>query len=129
VTSVATVEALIDAWNRRDLQAVLERMHSDCEVLPAESTETLHGHDGVAAAFGDWFDAFDEFTIETEDLTARDDRVLVTQRQRARGKGSALEVEQRFYQLFVFRDGKVARFEEFADESDALKALEGGRTV
>jgi ketosteroid isomerase-like protein len=119
------VDGLIDAWNRRDLHAALERMHPQCEVRPAEATETLHGHDGVAAAFRDWFEAFEEFTIETEDRIAKGDRVLVTMRQRARGKGSGLEVEQRFYQLFTLRDGKVFRFEEYSGETDALKALGG----
>jgi ketosteroid isomerase-like protein len=51
------------------------------------------------------------------------DRVLVPVIQRARGKGSGVEVEQRFYQLFGLRDGKVIRFEEYADEAVALKAF------
>jgi ketosteroid isomerase-like protein len=121
--SFQIVDGLIDAWNRRDLQAALERMHPQCEVRPIEATEALHGHDGVTAAFRDWFDAFEEFTIETEDVVAHGDRVLVTMRQHARGKGSGLEVEERFYQLFTLRDGKIFRFEEYSEEADALKAL------
>ena len=88
-------------------------------------TETLHGHEGVAKAFRDWFEAFEEFTIEPEDFSAHGDRVLVAMRQRARGKGSGLEIEERFYQLFTLRDGKVFRFEEYSEHVDALKALEG----
>jgi len=121
--SFGIVEGLIDAWNRRDLSAALERMHPQCEVRPLEGTETLHGHDGVAAAFEDWFDAFDKFTIHVEEVSARGDRVLVKMRQRARGKGSGLEIEGRFYQLFTLRDGKVFRFEEYSEAADALKAL------
>jgi ketosteroid isomerase-like protein len=121
--SFQIVEGLIDAWNRRDLHAALERMHPQCEVRPVEATETLHGHDGVAAAFRDWFDAFEEFKIEAEDFIGHGDRVLVTMRQRARGKGSGLEIEERFYQVFTLRGGKVFRFEEYSDEADALEAL------
>jgi ketosteroid isomerase-like protein len=117
------VERLIDAWNRRDLQAALERMHPQCEVRPAEATETLHGHAGVAAAFRDWFETFEEFTMEAEDLIGHGDRVLVAMRQRARGKSSGLEIEERFYQLFTLRDSMVLRFEEYSDAEDALKAL------
>ena len=98
-------------------------MHPQCEARPIEATETLHGHNGVAAAFRDWFDAFEEFTIEAEDFSAHGDRVLVAMRQRARGKGSGLEIEERVYQLFTLRDGKLFRFEEYADEADARKAL------
>jgi ketosteroid isomerase-like protein len=121
--SLQVIDRLIDAWNRRDLHAALERMHPQCELRPVESSETLHGHDGVAAAFRDWFEAFEEFTIDAEGFSAHGDRVLVAMRQRARGKGSGLEVEERFYQLFTLRDGKVFRFEEYSDEAEALKAL------
>jgi ketosteroid isomerase-like protein len=117
------VVRLIDAWNQRDLKAALEEMHPQCEVRPVEATETLRGHDGVAAAFRDWFEAFEQFTIEPEDFIAHGDRVLVPMRQRARGKGSGLEIEEHFFQLFTLRDGKVFRFEEYSEEADARKGL------
>jgi uncharacterized protein len=79
--------------------------------------------DGVAAAFRDWFEAFEQFTIEPEDFIAHGDRVLVPMRQRARGKGSGLEIEERFFQLFTLRDQKVFRFEEYSEEAAARKAL------
>jgi uncharacterized protein len=121
--NVAIVSRLIDAWSRRDLPAVLESMHPDCEVRGIEARGTLRGHEGVTAGFRDWFEAFEEFTIEPEEFIADGDRVLVPMRQRARGKGSGLEVEQRFHQLFELRDGMVFRFEEFSDEAEARKAL------
>jgi ketosteroid isomerase-like protein len=121
--SFRVVDELIDAWNRRDLDAALERMHPECETRGAEVTEPLRGHAGVAAAFRDWFEAFEEFAIEPEGRLEQGDRVLVPMRQRARGKGSGVEVEERFYQLFTLRDGKVFRFEEFSDEAEALQAL------
>lgn len=121
--NIEIVGRLIGAWSQRDLDAVLEAMHPQCEVRGIEATETLRGHDGVAAGFRDWFEAFDEFAIEPEDFIAHGDRVLVPMRQRARGKGSGLEIEQRFYQLFTLRDGKVFRFEEYSEEADVWKAL------
>jgi ketosteroid isomerase-like protein len=121
--NVEIVGRLIDAWSRRDLEAVLEAMHPQCEVRGIEVRETLRGHDELAAGFRDWFDAFEEFTIEPEDFISDGDRVLVPMRQRARGKGSGLQVEQRFYQLFTLRDGMVFRFEEYSEEADARKAL------
>jgi ketosteroid isomerase-like protein len=121
--NIEIVGRVIDAWNQRDLQAALQVMHPRCEVRGVEVRETLRGHDGVTAGFRDWFEAFEEFTIEPENFIAHGDRVLVPMRQRARGKGSGLEVEQRFYQLFTLRDGMVFRFEEYSEEADAWQAL------
>ena len=121
-TNIEIVGRLIDAWNQRDLQAALKAMHPQCEVRGVEVRETLRGHDGVAAGFREWFEAFDEFTIEPENFIADGDRVLVSMRQRARGKGSGLEIEQRF-QLFTMCDGLVFRFEEYSEEADAWNAL------
>jgi ketosteroid isomerase-like protein len=120
---IEIVRRLIGAWSRRDLEAVLQAMHPECEVRGIEVRETLRGHDRLAAGFRDWFDAFDEFTIEPEDFISDGDRVLVPVRQRARGKGSGVEVEQRFYQLFELRDGMGFRFDEYSEEPDAREAL------
>jgi ketosteroid isomerase-like protein len=121
--NIEIASRLIDAWNKRDLQAALDLMHPQCEVRPVEATETLRGHAGVAAAYRDWFEAFEEFVMEPEDFVARGDRVLVPMRQRARGKGSGLKIDERFYQLFTLRDGKVFRFVEYSEEADAQEAL------
>jgi ketosteroid isomerase-like protein len=121
--NVEIVRRLIQAWNQRDLEAALQDMHPECEVRGVEVRETLRGHDGLAAGFRDWFEAFEEFTIEPEDFVEHGNRVLVPMRQRARGKGSGLEIEQRFYQLFTLRDGMVFHFEEYSEEADALEAL------
>lgn len=122
--NIETVGRFIDAWNRRDLEAALEETHPQCEARPIEATETLRGHDGLRTAFRDLFEAFEEFTMEPEDFVAQGDCVLVPLRQRGRGKESGLEIEERFFQLFAMRDGKVFRFDEFSDETDARKALE-----
>jgi ketosteroid isomerase-like protein len=110
--SIRIVEELIDAWNRRDLAAALAHLHPDCELHPVETLEPVRGHDEFAAGFAHWFEAFENFSTDPEDFRVEDDRVLVAVTQRARGKGSGVDVEQRFYQLFSLRDGKVIRFEE-----------------
>ena len=98
-------------------------MHPDCQLRPVEAIGTVRGHDEFAAGFEEWFEAFEEFRTDPEDFIPDGDRVLVPVTQRARGKGSGAEVEQRFHQLFEVRDGLVVRFEEFADESEARRAF------
>jgi ketosteroid isomerase-like protein len=121
--SVQLVEELIGAWNRRDLRAALERLHPECELHPVESIQTVHGHEEFAAGFEQWFEAFESFSTDPEDFIAQGDQVLVPVIQRARGKGSGVEVEQRFFQVFTLRDGLVVRFDEYADEAAAREAF------
>jgi ketosteroid isomerase-like protein len=119
---VHVVRRAIDAWNRRDLEAALELTHPQCENRSAQATETVYGREGVAATFRDWFEAFEEYQMEPEDFIVSGDRVLVPGRQRARGKGSGVLIEERFYQLYRVRDGMIVRFDEYSDEDQALQA-------
>ena len=41
---------------------------------------------------------------------------------RARGRGSGGEVEMEYWQVWLFRDGKAARWEEYQDRQEALEA-------
>jgi ketosteroid isomerase-like protein len=119
---VDVVRRAIDAWNRRDLEAALELTHPQCESRSVQATETAYGREGVAATFRDWFEAFEDFQMEPEDFIVSGDRILVPMRQRARGEGSGLQIDERFYQLYTVRDGMIIRFDEYSDEEQALQA-------
>jgi ketosteroid isomerase-like protein len=121
--SVQLVEELIDAWNRRDLAGALERLHPECELHPVEAIGPVRGHEEFASGFEGWFEAFESFSTDPEDFIGQGDQVLVPVIQRARGKGSGVEVQQRFFQLFTVRDGLVVRFDEYADEAEARQAF------
>jgi ketosteroid isomerase-like protein len=116
------IRRAIDAWNRRDLETALARTHPQCESRSVQATETAFGREGVAATFRDWFETFDDFRMEPEDFIVSGDQVLVPMRQRARGKGSGLQIDERFYQLYTVRDGMIIRFDEYSDEDRALQA-------
>ena len=51
------------------------------------------------------------------------DCVLATVRLRGRGRGSGIEVDARFFDLYTLRDGKIIRMDQFAEESEALAAV------
>ena len=50
------------------------------------------------------------------------DKVLVVATEQGRGEQSGATVSQRIYSVFSFRDGKIARYEEFLDERAARDA-------
>jgi ketosteroid isomerase-like protein len=119
---VQVVRRVIDAWNRRDLEAALELTHPKCETRSVQATQTRYGREAVAAEFRDWFEAFEFFQIEPEDLIVSGGRILVPMRQRARAERSGLQIDQRFYQLYTVRDGMIFSFHEYSDEQQAFQA-------
>jgi ketosteroid isomerase-like protein len=41
----------------------------------------------------------------------------------ARGAQSRIEIDQRFFQVYTLRDGKISRMVEFVDRARALEAV------
>jgi ketosteroid isomerase-like protein len=80
------------------------------------------GHEGVRESWERWLENFDEWGFEVERMVDCDDKVLVYGREEGRGSLSGGTVSQRNFIVYTFRDGKVARYEEFYEERDALEA-------
>ena len=41
----------------------------------------------------------------------------------ARGRSSGVRVEERLYEVYTLRNGRILRFDEFSDRDAALEAL------
>jgi ketosteroid isomerase-like protein len=81
-----------------------------------------YGFDAMRSDMERWASAFDELELTAEEFIDAGDRVLVTAYHRGRGRGSGVEVDTRFYELYTLRDGKVVRVDEFTDRPEALEA-------
>ena len=88
---------------------------------PVEELAT-HGHDAVRADVAHWKSVWDDYELILEEFTDMGDRVLATVRQRGRGKGSGIEIDARFYDLYTLRDGKIVRMDQFSERSEAREA-------
>jgi ketosteroid isomerase-like protein len=88
----------------------------------APGARAYRGIDGVRSALDNWFDVWEWMRVEVVELVDAGDRVLVTLDQRAKGKGSEVEVEIRSYNVYTFRDGKVLRMQLFTEREPALEA-------
>jgi ketosteroid isomerase-like protein len=123
--NAAIVRTWTDAFNRRDFDSVIETLDPDVELHEwpaAPGARTYRGPDGIRKALDSWFEAWEWMQVEIEDLVEADDRVLLTAHQRAKGRGSAVEVEIDSYNVYTFRDGKVIRIQLFTDRDPALEA-------
>jgi ketosteroid isomerase-like protein len=86
-----------------------------------------HGVEQVRAVTVDFLKAWEDIRYEVERLVDLCDRVLVLERQRARGKGSGVHVPHELAHFLTVRNGKIVRWEAYWDPSEAMRlaGLEG----
>jgi ketosteroid isomerase-like protein len=132
-----SAEANVDALRRlfdlvgdgENPEALYELLDPDVEfVIPALDLEAgeYRGHEAVRSYFRRWAGTWESWHFHPERLEALDDeRVVVGLLQRARGKGSGVEIESRPGQVWTFRDGRVVRWENFASYEEALESAGG----
>jgi ketosteroid isomerase-like protein len=80
------------------------------------------GHEGVRESFEQWLEQWEEYQTEVEDIVDCGDAVFVVARESGRGTSSGADVSARIFIVLTFRDGKILRYQEFYDESDAREA-------
>jgi ketosteroid isomerase-like protein len=132
--NVEFIEALLTGTAGMDKQAVIAALPelidqtctADVEWVedPRRADGTIYrGHDGVRRSWERWLEQWDDWGWELESVIDCGDDVLVIARETARGASSGASVSARNHMAFTIRDGKIARYQEFSDEHDALKAV------
>ena len=89
---------------------------------PIEESQT-QGHDAVRASLARWKGEWDDYKLVPEDFADWGDRVVATVRLRGRGRGSGVEIDARFYDVYTLRDGMIVRMDQFSERSEALEAV------
>jgi len=116
----------IEAFNSEDIERILEFIHPDfvTEVPPQFSTEpdTYVGHEGVRRYFESFLEAMDEIRFHVEQMWDAGDSVVLALRVTARGRQTAIPVEQRMAQVWHVRDGKADRATIYSSVGEAFEA-------
>jgi ketosteroid isomerase-like protein len=125
--NVQIAKGVVDAFNRRDVDAIFECVNQDVEWFPAMPVTigggVLRGREGIESYIREVNDTWDEYRVVGQDF--RDlggDQVLVLSRVEGRGTGSGGLVDAAMGQIFDFRDGKIARVRTYLDHGEALRA-------
>ena len=124
--NVEYVRGWIEAWNRGEVEALIEDARPDIEWVVAREhpdSATHRGRQEVADYLRDWLSMMPDLRIEIEDLEELGDRVLLVMRMTGTGAGSGAVTEVRIAVMTTFRDGKPVRNEEFLDPEEARRAL------
>ncbi len=118
-----------EALNRKDFDAVLERIHPDIEWRPALGPGGAEGRVYRGReAYERWLrtellDVWDEFrgeNLEFRELPG--DRILLLGELVVKGKSSGLEMRTPFGQIASVRDHLLIRLDAFADHESAIAA-------
>ena len=72
--------------------------------------------------FEDWQSAWEELEVTVEEIIDAGDRVVHTAHYRGCGRGSGIEVEARYYEVYILREGRIIRVDEYTERIDALEA-------
>jgi uncharacterized protein len=123
---VERLRAIYEAFNEGGVDAILARLAPEFQVRDRESSpdrETRHGKEGVKQLFDSYMEAFDALRLDPEEFIAAGDQVVVSLRQRARGKGSGAEVAGRIVHVWCIREGAPLELRIFGDKQQALETL------
>ena len=114
-----------DAFNRRDLDALLAVMDDDVEGLPplASIEGDYHGHAGIHRWWESLFSGLPDFTIEVVEVRDPGDLTVAFLRDRGHGAVSDTPVEQRLWLVAEWRNRKVVWWQTFPSEANALEAV------
>lgn len=124
--NIELVRAAYAAWNRGDLDATVETMHPDVEVMQDSRIPGAIQVKGKSAARG-WLESFYEtwerFDITLEEIVGAGEAVAVVALIRARGKTSGVSVEQHVGHVLTIRNGQTIRWQSYMTPEEALEAV------
>jgi ketosteroid isomerase-like protein len=103
--------------------AALACLAPDVEYSVAQEQRPAHGSEEVRAIWERWLGDWDVSETIAEGFIDAGDHVVVTVHERARGRGSGIEIEGRYYNVLTVSNGRIVRKVEFTDRSEALEAV------
>ncbi len=126
--NVELLRRAVDAYNRRDVEALVAELDPEVEWMPAlpglvaGEAAVYRGHEGIAQMFADLFEVLDEIHFSYDDVRDLGDRVVAIGSIRTRGKASGAETESPYVNVAELRDGKGIRLRGYLDVDEALAA-------
>ncbi len=121
--NVEIVRGLWDSYSHGDIDRVLT-LTDPYVVLVSLEEGPLYGPDAVRANYARWREAWQgQPETAVEEVIGVGDHVLVIACFQGRGRGSGVRVEQRLYEVYTLRNGRILRVDEFSDRAEALEAV------
>jgi ketosteroid isomerase-like protein len=124
--SAEIVRAVIDAYNQRDMDAMLARFDPDVvwHTTPGFLWPgSYRGREAVRGLFEHWWQGWDTGYADAEELVEADDRVRVSADVHGRSAGDGLDVHVELNWVFHVRDGLIDLVQSYPTADEARAAL------
>lgn len=125
--SVEVVKSVYEAFGRGDVPTVLGAMADDIEWREAAGMPyggVYHGGDAVAQnVFGPITEDITDFAVTPEEFVVSGETVVAVARYTGTGKATGKELDLPVAHIWDVRDGKIARFRQFADTAKFLEVV------
>ena len=124
--NVEVVRRWHEAFDRGDWDSALsefapDTIWDDRDFRP--EGDVHQGLEAMAAVVRSWFEAWENYRWEVEKLLDAGDKAAVIGRERGKGEGSGVGVDQRLGMVATVRDGRIVHTKVFRDPEDALEAV------
>jgi ketosteroid isomerase-like protein len=125
--NVELIKRGYEAWNRNDLEGVLQDLDPELEWLPrlgaAGVRATLYrGHEGVLAYKREVEEALGGIHVDVLSIEDLGEHVLAHIRATGQGSASGAQVEADGFHLWTIHAGRAIRFATYSRRAEALEA-------
>jgi ketosteroid isomerase-like protein len=112
-----------DAWNRGDFDAMVKHVADDVEWLTSgvfpDFDPVYRGHDGIRRFWDTMQVAWKVIEVRATRFVEYGDRILIELHFNGKGRGSGVEVERDWAQVFTYRGDRITRIAGYPSVSDA----------
>jgi uncharacterized protein len=125
--NVKALERHYEAFNRRDLEGLLEPFDPDVvfveepDVRPDAGTHS--GIDGMRTFFSAMFEGASDVGADPLEWIEHEDKVIVPIRLHGRFRHTGIEGEAQFVHVWTVRNGRITRLHLYTDKEQALAAV------
>jgi ketosteroid isomerase-like protein len=127
--NVELLHEFFGAWNRGDLDWVLEHLTPDFEYRTAQAFPGIdpvyRGREGWTKFWKTFRDPWESISADVERVEDLGDRVLAIHVFHGKGKESGVEVTLRYANIVSFRDGLVSLAVGYGEDSAAALEAAG----
>ena len=122
------IESVYDAWNRHDVERLLELTHPEVDIAPlvigVTSSGPWHGHEGVRRLVTDARDRWERFEVRCEEVLRYGERAVALVHVKVAGRAGGPTITGDIAHVIEFEDDLVRSFVAYRDRAAAVTAAE-----